>query len=431
MCESTSQIDVLSYVVFTGFEFVSICVITRGCRSWAWRILAIVMLAALDVSVERWWNYGGLPLEQWLAICFTGNFTVVGLLIFGLSRDSIGRRLFLSITFGSYSVCLAAAFHLLAYRNVLGVSKVSAILLGLGAAVEMYLLFLFWVLPRMPKDVRVVDWREPFVLAFVMFVALFASGIWPVSVYNAPVRYCVPFMVVAVAAWVVFPVFCRMNSVRLHAIKVQHELERMMDEVKVRRTAIDEARRMLHDRRFDRVQIGDYLLRGRCDKALEYLRALDADAAEVSTLRLVWCENETLNAILSGASRRAAAKGVGFEVNAEVDRVIALPDVEIVAVVANVIDNAVTAAEKFRELGSGQQRMVRVNLRQRELGIGVTVSNPVPEGFALSAKGMPCEDADIGIGLESVRRVVGRRRGEWAYELSDGWLTCRVVLMFG
>jgi len=71
---------------------------------------------------------------------------------------------------------------------------------------------------------------------------------------------------------------------------------------------------------------------------------------------------------------------------------------------------------------------VTCTIRQRENGIGLAVTNPVPEGFALSAAGLPCTVP--GIGLESVRRVVSRHRGQWLYTLADGVLKCQVMLRF-
>jgi len=86
---------------------------------------------------------------------------------------------------------------------------------------------------------------------------------------------------------------------------------------------------------------------------------------------------------------------------------------------ANLVENAVHAA-------TGK---VTVALRSRAHGLGITVSNPVPPDFALAANGLPT--ATPGVGLESIRRVVDRHHAQWEYALSEGILTCQVILMFG
>jgi len=416
--------DILSFAVFSGFAFVALCAITRVGRGWPLQLLGLGAIVGSDVLLERLWCFGQTSLDLWLAACFAAKFILYAILIVGLSRDSVGRRIFLAIAYGAYAACCSAAFHLFTYRNVFGLSSAGTVavgLVGIAAVAAMNLAFVYWVLPRMPRDNRDFRWSEPCVAAGVMLLSLFASGFWPVSVVSAPVRYCVPFVLASVIAWVAFPILCRSMRDRQRNVDVEHSLELMMAEVKVRRAAIDLARRLRHDQRHHRAQIAEYMLSGQYEKVFAYLRALDEEAQETPTDRLVWCGNETVNAILAGAARKAAAKGVGFVAEAHVGDEVALPDVELVAVVANLIENAIEAC------GGKSESQVTCVLRQREFGIGITVTNPVPAGFALSDRGLPC--AEPGVGMESVRRVVGRHGGQWTYELKDGCLKCQVILM--
>jgi len=441
--------DILSYAVFTGFASVALCAITRVGRGWPLQLLGLAALGANDVLLERLWRFGAMPMDRWLAVCFAAKWIVFAALVLGLSRESPGRRLFLAITYGVYAACCSAAFHWFAYRNAFGLSSAGNVavgIVGLVLVAAMNLLFVFWILPQMPRDGRVFRWRDPCLTAGVMFFAMFVSGFWPVSVVSAPVRFCVPFAVASVFAWVAFPILCRSMRDRLKNVDVEHSLELMMAEVKVRRTAIDLARRLRHDQRHHRAQIAEYMLRGQYERVFAYLRQLDDEAQEAPTDKLVWCENETVNAILSGASRKAAAGGVAFDAEVHVERTVALPDVELVAVVANLVENAINACGKRegQDQGSRSRKAfsplstlppdldlpkVTCTLRQREFGIGITVTNPVPEGFSLSDRGLPC--AEPGVGMESVRRVVERHGGQWTYELKDGVLRCQVILMLG
>jgi len=415
-------LDVLSFAVFTGFAFVSVCAMTRGGRGWPWRILAFGTLAAVDAALEVLWMRGNLRLDLWLGICFAVKWTAISAMVFLLSRDPLGRRLFLSIVYGAYAVCYAAAFHLLAYRNVFGLPGGVAGAVGLAVVAAANLAFLFWVLPSVPQGGG-LKWRDPCMGAAVLLLHLFGAGIWPLSVVTASAPNCILFALVSVTAWVVFPLLCRSLRIRLVNAQISHNLELMLSEVKARRSAIDLSRRIRHDQRHHRAQIAEYMLLGQYERVFDYLKELDEEDWEAPTDKLVWCENETVNAILSGCARKAAAAGVEFVAEAHVGRMVGLPDVELVAVFANLIENAVEAAEKLE----GATSPVKVLVRQRAFGIGITVTNPVPTGFALSADGFPC--AEPGLGMESVRRVVGRHDGTWTYELNDGLLTCQAILM--
>lgn len=262
-----------------------------------------------------------------------------------------------------------------------------------------------------------------------MLLLLFACGLWPVSIVTAPVRYCVPFALLSVAAWVGFPILCRAMREHARRITAERNAALMMSEVKVRRAAIDEARRIRHDRRHHLIALGNLLVRGQTREALEYVSAMDEGMGPSATAH-IWCANETINAVLAGYARKAAEKGVDFTAEAHVERTAPLPEAELVTVVANLVENAINAYGEIEGCGLKiEQRRVCVTLRQRGELFGLTVSNDVPPDFQLSRAGLPCTEP--GVGLDSVRDVVARYSGEWLYTLADGRLTCELALCGG
>jgi len=411
--------DIIAYAIFTGFEFAALCAFTRIGRGWPLQLLGLGVLVGVDVLLEWWWQLGLLHLDAWVSVCFLFNWGAVAAMTLCLSRECLGRRVFLSLAYGAYAVCFVVVFHLLAYRNIFGLSETVAGLVGLAVVAVMNLALVFWILPWMPRESRVSRWRDPCIAAGAVFANMFACGLWPISAVTAPVRYGLAFALASVAAWVAFPMLCRSMRERLHNADVERRFEQLMAEVKERRTALDEARRLRHDQRHHRIVIADLLLRNRPKEALAYVNALDREGAALAGSTEVWCRNETVNAILAGAVRKAAALGVGFSAEAHVERTIPLPDTELVSLVANLVENAVEAC-------GGEVTCV---LRQRGDMFGLTVRNPVPEGFSLSPAGWPC--AEWGVGLASVGRIVAKYSGEWRYRLENGLLTCSVAICAG
>lgn len=459
-------IDILAYAVLTGFDFAALCRMTKVGRGWVAQLFALGVLVALNAAVELMWRAvpSVLPVEHWLTLLFLAREGAVAAFVLLLSRESVGRRIFLAITWLAYATCYSVICAAFAYRavgggggyGILGLSYVWANVVSLVVLSVLNLVFLFWLFPLLPRDTRAVRWGVPCLNAVLIFAILFVSGVWPVSVCVAPSRYCVPFMLAFISAWIGFPFLCRAMRAHFQHASVRHSLELMTNEVVARRAAIEEARRMNHDRRHDRIVVTDLLLRGNVEKALAYLRETGGADGPLTAAAHVWCEHETLNAILAGAARKAAAKGVALRAEAHVGRALPLSDVELVAVVANLVENAINACEKVKVEGQGQQRSnisdssephkdqepplstftsnldltsVVVTLRQRGELFGLTVVNPVPPGFRLSPAGLPCSEP--GIGLGSVREVVRRYRGEWQYTLENGSLVCELAVGAG
>lgn len=416
-----SVCDILSYAVMIGCEFAALSMMTRGGRGGPWRVFALVPLLGVNALLEFWYWTAHIPLDVWLAVSFCSVGTVFALLVFVLSRDAWGRRVFVFLNYTAYSAWYVPVFHLVAYRNVFGLSEVGACFAGLVLALAANLAFLVWIVRWVPRGGHGFSWWSSNLAAGVVVASLYVGGIWPVSLVTAPARFCAPFVLASAVAWVVFPLLIRSIFAHRRNAAVEHSLALMTVEVKVRRAAIDFARRLRHDERHHRAQIAEYMLLGQYDRVFDYLRELDAQAEETSLGRLIWCENETVNAILSGCDRQASARGIPFKARAQVERGEGLPDVELVAVLANLVENALNGC-----CGKGG---VEVDLNQRPFGIGIRVTNPVAPDFALSPEGLPCRHP--GIGMESVRRVVERYDGQWTYELKDGVLTCRVVLVYG
>jgi len=245
-----------------------------------------------------------------------------------------------------------------------------------------------------------------------------------VFVATCSMDHVVHFVVANIVAAAYFPValsFAEKNRAESTLALVENNMRRMADEMRARRGAIDEARRIRHDQRHHRIAVCEMLLNGKVKEALAYLEAMEKAHDEMPLSKLVWCENETANAILAGYARKAMAAGVRFSAVANIGRQSHLPDVDAVALVANILEDAIHAAGRGGE--------VTCTLRHREDSFGLTVTNTVPPDFRLSPEGLPC--AERGIGLESVRKVVEKYDGTSVYSLADGVLTCETVVFVG
>ena len=395
-----------------ALQLVTLIAVTRTGRGSA--VLASVGYAAL----YGLWTWGGvalgLDLSEALRLTACVMLVPFTALVVALSRGDAARQLFVAL---DYQICLAATLpfaHLLLFRA----SSPWGLPAACAVVVAVHVLFLGVLLSRVPRTEKTFRWREPCAAAALLLLLLYATGVWPLSPATGGGRELAVFAVTGFAAGASLPLLYASVGFQMRTLGACRALERLSADVAVRREAIDAARRQRHDQRHHRIVLAEYLLRGQVDRALAYLEQLDAEAGATLTDRLVWCENDTINAILSGSARKAAAKGVRLEVAASVDRTVAVPDVDLVALVANLIENAVNA--------SADGDTVAVTLRQRERTVGMTVTNRVPSGFALTADGLP--GARTGVGLESVRRIVARHRGELAYTLADGRLTCRAML---
>lgn len=176
-----------------------------------------------------------------------------------------------------------------------------------------------------------------------------------------------------------------------------------------------EVRRLRHDLA-NHLQILASLPAGEKDS---YLRELIESPAMKNTLH--YCADSTVNAVLSAKALVIKQEAVGFEVNADITDELPFEQVDICALLANAIDNAVEACLK---LPHGSRR-IELRLRAQKGMFAVSASNPMPEDVSLDETGSLPKTSKKdrkghGYGLKSIREIVTRYHGSMEVKAENG-----------
>ena len=109
---------------------------------------------------------------------------------------------------------------------------------------------------------------------------------------------------------------------------------------------LERARQVRRDMTEKVEQLQETLSKGDLDAAASMLAQADIDLGQREAR---YCENPSLDALLAAKAAYCAELGVPFTVNVAVPEEIGIPNVELCAVFANLIDNAVNACVEMRE----------------------------------------------------------------------------------
>ncbi len=176
-----------------------------------------------------------------------------------------------------------------------------------------------------------------------------------------------------------------------------------------------ESRRIRHDMRHHDERIADMAREGDTEGILNYL-GQDRLADDSFP---VWCLNVTVNGILSSYAGKAKGAGVEYIAKADTPMESAVADVDFVAIIANLLENALNACMKMKSSGP-----LRVNIRNVGNKMVIAVSNPCGENLKLE-NGLPTAR---GIGIDSIVSSSARYQGEINYTVQDGICTACVIL---
>lgn len=200
-------------------------------------------------------------------------------------------------------------------------------------------------------------------------------------------------------------------------------LESSKQQLSVMKTTQEQARVYRHDMRHHLAMIGAYLGEGEVEKAENYVKLTQADIKVITPKR--YCENSTVNLILSSFVAKASSKGVDIVVDAELHPELSISETELCALLANGLENAVEAAaqvvdEKFRK--------VRISLQTHKSNLLILIENSF-KGKVSMEGGLPQSSReDHGFGTRSIAMIAEKYKGYCSFEAKEEIFTLRIVL---
>lgn len=176
-----------------------------------------------------------------------------------------------------------------------------------------------------------------------------------------------------------------------------------------------ETRRIRHDVRHHYDCIASMAREGDMDGILRYLGEEEEREERTSS----FCPHVMVNGILSSYRNKTQEAGIAFIAQADTPFYSRIKDVDYVAILANLLENALNAAKEMGCAGP-----IRAAVRSIGEKTVIVVSNPVPWGLRLE-EGLP---VNRSTGIDSIITASKRYNGEVKYKVEDGVCTACVVL---
>ncbi len=196
---------------------------------------------------------------------------------------------------------------------------------------------------------------------------------------------------------------------------VKQNVEYLMSYVENVRKTEQESRRIRHDLRHHDEQIAAMAREGNTEGILAYLGQNKAASESFPA----WCPNVTVNGILRSYAGKAKEAGVEYIAQADTPAQSGVSDVDFVAILANLLENALNACVARKSAGP-----IQVHIRDVGNKTVLAVSNPCGADMKLE-NGLP---AARGIGIDSIISSSGKYHGEINYKIQEGVCTACVIL---
>ena len=218
------------------------------------------------------------------------------------------------------------------------------------------------------------------------------------------------------------------NETRLRLEQTQENLHLQVTQATREIASLRESERRAstyrHDLRHHMQYLAGCIENGRTEQAQAYIREV---CAEIESQKVrVFCENETVNLILSSFAGRAEESGVPLRVRAEVPHFIPVAETDLCVLLSNALENALHACQRLRQ--AGQPCDIELVVYEKSGKFFLQVTNTCPPGVTFE-KGLPVtREPGHGIGVRSICSIAERYNGMYSFSEKDGRFVLRVSL---
>ncbi len=360
------------------------------------------------------------------AAAFTSTI-VMSFFVFVLtSADPLCKKVFLFISYAnvfSIFVCVSLALCSVLFKNA------DEIVIYYARNIIRTVLFIpaAWVYIRFLRpSVRYVSGKHRktwysisvvsvlFLAVFALFLVIFHSE------YRNIGRY-IPFfaifvLIYAAILWVIFGTIESMID-ESNAELINQNVAYLELQLKTAKQNELAAKTVRHDLRHHNRNIMAMLKKGEIQEAVKYLEEYN-DSIKTQKMN-EFCPHITVNAILSSFYNKAKDNGISISVKADTQENTSITDMDFVAILSNLLENAVNGCIERKSDGE-----IKVNIRSVANKTVIVCSNPCKNDILIENNMIK----NRGIGISSMLSAIRKYDGDIKYSTDNGILTVCIVL---
>lgn len=354
---------------------------------------------------------------------FTGFvLTLIGqyVIFFLTTRGKAVQRLFSILTYSVF-FCIAMTFFLMVKGSIGDAYPVLTTCIHFIILLSADCYFLLYVCPLYRTAERNIQtgWMSLVMVNVVFIIAIILTAAFPVRLTSFQNPSAINFVFLTISIIAVYPViFKSINSMSEAAMKRELEVQNklLLTQIEAENAQIVSESRSRHDRRHHNLVMLELAKNNDIDSIREYLTHLMRSENEVwGDVR--YCQNTTVNTVLTVYERRAVENGIAVDVSATVSSGIEVLPQDLVIVIANLFENAIHATAKMHV----EAPRITLTVRESEQRLLIKVENPCKPKMLFN-------ETSYGIGISSVIAVIQKYDGMYDFAAEDGVFSAKAVL---
>ena len=177
-----------------------------------------------------------------------------------------------------------------------------------------------------------------------------------------------------------------------------------------------------HDMRHFLTNISAYIDNGEYEKAKEYISEIIK--ASDKTAMHKYCENPTVNMILSSYESTVKNNGIDFRYTLAIPKELPVSDIDLTSILSNAVENACHAVLPLEK----EQRYMSLDMRMRDGKLLICLKNAFAEKPEI-IDGVPrSREPGHGFGTQSILYVTEKLHGNCQFAVEEDLFIIRIIL---
>ena len=377
-----------------------------------WIVLQTALLFYTETSLAN------LPLQFFFGFIFplVGQYMI----FFITTKGRFTQRLFTILTYSIFFCIITSPFIMIKDTlRELHWSLTVFIQAVLFICIVTYYLRCVCPLCRKAAKNITTGWAPLIFVNVVFIITIILSSVFPVRLTGFDDPAFITFIFLSISILSVYPViFSNINSLSEAAMKraVETQNELLLAQIEAETAQLSADSHSRHDRRHHNLVMLEYANNDDYESLKAYLRSLVESDNEVWG-EVRYCENMTINTVLTVYERRAKENGISVTISAEGSRDLNVLPQDLVIVIANLFENAINATAKLKK----NDKRIDILIKESSQRLVIKVENPCRANLTF-------DETIYGVGIRSVIATANKYEGMYDFTAEDGIFSAKTIL---
>ncbi|WP_461205862.1 sensor histidine kinase [Clostridium sp. DL1XJH146] len=247
---------------------------------------------------------------------------------------------------------------------------------------------------------------------------LYSSNVFVIGLLGLGLNFCVYTFLI-----VYFNELAKSFESQIEQTVLKMQMEATIIEIEDYKECQKQTAIFRHDLHHHMNYLNTCILENNTDEAISYIAKINRDVEAAQIIQ--YCENVTINLILSAYVGQGKNKNINIEINTIVPKVIPMNSTDICVILANGIENAINACSNVE---NENDRNIRVDCRFKNKKLVLEICNTFSGEIEFEEDIPITREQNHGFGVKSIIAMVKEYQGFYSFSQESGIFTMRVIL---